>query len=77
MIGGWVLNEAIYHNTNQEYVMKLQFSDCKLNHSSENQSHLYWQKDTNHKVILRSIVLALQVLFTAKFIVIPQHLKIL
>ena len=73
MIGGWVLNEAIYHNTNQEYVMKLQFSDCKLNHSS----HLYWQKDTKQKVILRSIVLALQVPFTAKFIVIPQHLKIL
>lgn len=57
--------------------MELQFSDCKLNHSSENEPHLYLQKDTNYKVIMWSAVLALQVLFTAKFIVISQHLEIL
>ena len=59
------------------YLMKLQFSDCKLNHSLENQLHSSLLKDTSRKVIMWIAVLALQVSFTTKFIVIPQHLKIL
>ena len=77
MTGRWVINETIYQDTNQEYEMKLQFSDCKLNHSSESQPHSSLLKDTSCKVTMWISVFALQVSFTAKFIVIPQRLKVL
>lgn len=71
------MNETICCSTKHKCLMELQFSDCKLNPSSENEPHLYLQKDANYKVIMWSAMLALQVPFTAKFIVISQHLEIL